>query len=275
MTRGWIAAVLIALSFSAFGQNPAPTTSGTAAVDADSRQTRDELRSLLRRYPPELGVVLKLDPTLFSNQTYMTHYPALANFAAQHPEVAHNTSFFLESVVLPGEGDPDPPSMRVWRTVMSDVGGFVVFLVVTSVLVWAIKTLIEQRRWTRLAAMQTEVHTKLLERFTTNEELLTYIQSPAGKRFLESAPIPLASGPAPMSAPVGRIFWSLQAGLVVVALGIGSAVASGRPSNASLPLFSIGVIGIAIGIALVLSAIIFYTLSRRLGLWPAPMTSSE
>src|SRR5436309_3300435 len=125
----------------------------TTATDTDSRQTRDELGSLLHRYPPELGLILKLDPALFNNQTYLANYPALATFAAQHPEVGHNTPFFLEFISLPSD-DRDPPSMRVWRDIMGDVAGFSVFLVVTFVLIWAIRTLVEQRRWSRLAAMQ-------------------------------------------------------------------------------------------------------------------------
>ena len=39
--------------------------------------------------------------------------------------------------------------------------------------------------------MQYQVHNKLLDRFTSNEDLLAYVQTPAGRRFLESAPIPL------------------------------------------------------------------------------------
>ena len=109
-----------------------------------------------------------------------------------------------------------------------------------------------------------------MDRFTSNEDLLAYIQTPAGKRFLESAPIPLTAGPRPISAPVGRIFWSLQAGLIMIAAGIGFDLASLRvQGNGSQALYAIGVIGILVGIALVISAIVFYALSRRFGLWEA------
>jgi hypothetical protein len=269
MIRGTIAAILLAVAASAFAANPAPVT---PSVDADSRQTREEMKSLLHRYPPELGMVLKLDPTLFGNQTYLANYPALATFVAQHPEVAHNPSYFLEEVTLPGEHFvPEPQSMRMWRAIIGDIGGFFAFLIVTFVLIWAVKTLIEQRRWSRLSKVQTEVHSKLLDRFTSNEELLAYIQSPAGKRFFESAPIPLQAGPRPISAPVERIFWSLQVGLVMIATGIGFDLVSLRvQGQASEALYGIGVIGLMVGIALVISAIVFYVLSRRFGLWESP-----
>ena len=275
MIRKIVSLILLAVASSAIAAKPtaaAPTATATVIAtapvdDTDSRQTREEMKALLRRYPPELGMVLKLDPTLFNNEAYLANYPALASFVGQHPQIAHNPSYFLEQVSIGGESE-DPVSMRAWRLIMGDVAGFLVFLVVTSVLIWAVKMLIEQRRWSRLSKVQTEVHSKLLDRFTSNEELLAYIQTPAGKRFFESAPIPLEAGPRPISAPIGRIFWSLQAGLVMIALGIGFNLVSLRVKPpAAEGLYGVGIIGLMVGIALVISAIIFYVLSRRFGLW--------
>jgi len=260
MIRWSLATILLAISSIAWAQSPAPAP--LQVVTADSHQTREDFRTLLRKYPPQLATVLRLDPTLFADQQYMANYPALTSFIAQHPEVAHNPQFFLGSA---GGSDFED---RSWHQISGDIAAFLVFLVVTSVIVWIIKTLIEQRRWNRLSAIQTEVHSKLLDRFTSNEELLAYLQSPAGKKFLESAPIPLEAGPRPMSAPVGRIFWSVQAGLVMIAGGIGFDLVSFKVVGAgSAVLYGIGVIALLIGIALVLSAGVFYVISRRFGLW--------
>jgi hypothetical protein len=282
MIRRTLALIFFGLAASAFAAPPAPatataTTTVTAAVDADSRQTREEMKSLLRRYPPELGYVLKLDPTLFGNQAYLANYPAMANFVAQHPEVAHNPSYFLDEITLPNErSEPDLPSMRMWRQIVGDIFGGIAFLVVTAVLIWIIKTLVDQRRWNRLSRVQTEVHSKLLERFTSNDELLAYMQTPAGKRFFESAPIALEAGPRPMRAPIGRIFWSLQAGLVLIAMGIGFDLVSLRvKAEASEALYGLGMISLLVGIALVLSAGVFYLLSRRFGLWQPPAANES
>ena len=261
MIRTSIAAVLLATSAAALAQAPAPV----GLVENDSHQVREELHSLLRKYPPQLATVLKLDPTLLSNQPYMANYPALKAFVAQHPQVVHNPAFFLEG----GPGlESDPGNLRGWHQMIGDAAAFLVFLLITAVLVWMVKTLIEQRRWSRLAAIQTEVHSKLLDRFTSNEDLLAYLQSSAGKRFMEAAPIPLEPGQRPMSAPVGRIFWSVQAGLVAIAAGIGFDLVSLRvPAPESAALYGIGVIALFVGIALVISAGVFYLLSRRFGLW--------
>lgn len=280
MIRRTLALIFFALAANALAAQPAPATAtatATAAIDADSRQTREELKSLLRRYPPELGYVLKLDPTLFGNQTYLTNYPALANFIAQHPEVAHNPSYFLDEVTLPNERyEPDPPGLRMWRQIVGDIFGGIAFVIVTSVLIWIIKTLVDQRRWNRLSRVQTEVHGKLLERFTSNEELLAYMQTPAGKRFFESAPIALEAGPRPMQAPISRIFWSLQAGLVLIAMGIGFDLVSLRvKGEASEALYGLGMIGLLIGVALAVSAGVFYVLSRKFGLWQPPAANES
>src|ERR1700730_12221395 len=98
-----------------------------------------------------------------------------------------------------------------------------------------------------------------MDRFTSNEELLAYLQSPAGKRLLDSAPMPLEAGPRPMNAPVGRIFWSLQAGLVLIGVGIGFDLVSGRVSlAASSALYGIGMVSLLVGISLLISALVFY-----------------
>ncbi len=279
--RHSLAALLFAMSAAAYGaktpaKEPPPvatsteqTSTGVVTGELDSRETREKLREVLHRYPPQLGMVLKLDPTLFTNQTYLTNYPALATFVAAHPEVIHSPGYFLE--IVPGPESNTSAGVRMWMSIMGGLAAFSVFVIVTGVLAWMVRTLIEQRRWSQLSKSQTEVHTKLLDRFTSNEELLAYIQTPAGRRFLESAPIPLEAGPRPISAPVGRILWSVQVGLVIAAAGIGLQTVSFQAQKEFAPVLSaIGLVSICVGIAFVLSAIIAYALSRRLGLWTSP-----
>ncbi len=74
---------------------PAPTVTG---LETDARQVREQLESLLMKYPPEVGRILKMDPTMLSNQQYLTQYPAIQAFMNGHPEIARNPTFYLESV---------------------------------------------------------------------------------------------------------------------------------------------------------------------------------
>jgi len=129
----------------------------------------------------------------------------------------------------------------------------------------------EQRRWSRLSRVQTEVHGKVLERLTSNDELLRYIETPAGRRFLESAPIPVDTASRQVSAPIGRILWSIQMGLVVAAAGVGLRfVSSGIDKEAAQPLHALGVVALCVGIGFVLSAVLSFILSRRLKLFEPP-----
>lgn len=240
-----------------------------AQIEADSRETREQLRSTLRTYPPSVGRVLRIDPTLLSNDAYLATYPKLQMFLKQHPEVQHNPGFFFEGFA---DEEPDSPTFREWQRAGGDIAAFLVFLIVSSVVVWIFRAILEQRRWNRLSTIQTDVHSKLLDRFTSNDELLAYLQSPAGKKFFEMAPIPLEAGPRPMSAPVGRIFFSVQVGLVLIAAGVGFDLVSQRATAGAPALYGIGVIALLIGIAMVLSGGIFYLLSRRFGLWPTTVS---
>ena len=69
--------------------------------------------------------------------------------------------------------------------------------------------------------VHTEVHDKLMDRFTANEDLLAYMQTPAAQRFLESAPLPNDSPSRPVGAPFSRILWSVQVGVVLAAGALG------------------------------------------------------
>jgi ABC-type multidrug transport system fused ATPase/permease subunit len=263
-----------AIATTAFAQAPATATSTTSTVtrtvvmDSDSQETRETFHTALQRYPTEVSRVLKLDPSLMTNQSYLANYPALASFLAQHPEIAHSPTFYLANVYVGDEQRPENSSERVWRSVMEGLSIFAVIALVTGVLTWLVRTLLEHRRWSRVSKTQAEVHNKLMDRFTTNEDLLAYIQTPAGKRFLESTPIALDGAPRAVSAPVGRILWSVQVGLVLAAAGFGlQYVSRSIEKTVSQPLFAMGVLALSIGIGFVISAVVSYVLSRRLGLW--------
>ena len=148
---------------------------------------------------------------------------------------------------------------------------FSVFAVITGTIIWLVKMLVDHRRWLRLSKVQVEVHTKLLDRFTSNDDLMAYIQTPAGRKFLESAPISVEDAqPRHVGAPFGRIFWSVQAGTVLLLAGIGLQIIGQRQQwdEIAQPLSSMGILVVAVGVGFLISAVASYFLSRRLGLLP-------
>ena len=245
---------------------------GARAQQPDSERTRSELGELMRHYPPTLEHVLALDPGLLGSQPYLSAYPALQNFLAAHPEIARNPSYYFGDRRFADDRELSP--LDLWHQVLSGAEAFLAFGMAIGVVVWLIRTVIDYRRWSRLAKVQTEAHTKILDRFTDNADLLAYIQSHAGKRFLESTPIVLDSGPRQVSAPLGRILWSVQAGLVITAAGIGSYMVGGQfvnpriAGNAFGPqrFQVLGELAMAVGIGFVVSAGASFLISKRLGL---------
>jgi len=149
---------------------------------------------------------------------------------------------------------------------MGDLAALLAFALGMGVVIWIIRTFVDSRRWNRLARVQAEAHTKLLDRFTSNEDLLAYIQSPAGAKFLEAAPISLDAGPRSVAAPMGRILWSVQGGVVLIAAGIGLAMIRVPSGQDGTPLQALSILAIALGVGFLVSAVVSYFISWRLGL---------
>ena len=242
-------------------------------MDADA--TRRALMELLERHPPSVGRVLKLDPSLMRNEAYLSAYPQVRQFLEEHPEVALNAPYYLEHIQNGYDyRERNPTREEMTQVVLAGLAGFTAFIVVLSTLVWLIRTIVDHRRWNRLSKIQAEVHTKLMDRFSTNDELLTYVQTPSGRRFLESGPSPLQQETAPpvLSAPFSRILWSVQLGSVLLVSGVGLLFLSGRAIQEAREVFYIaGCLATAIGAGFIVSAGAAYILSRRLGLLDRPV----
>jgi len=244
--------------------------------DQDARAVRRDLIDVMRKYPPTLGEILKLDPSLMSSGAYLAPYPALQAFLAAHPDVVKNPSYYFDSFSTGGGyAEQDSPSLRLWHDILGGALGLTIFATIVAVVTWLVRLLVDYRRWNRLAKVQADAHAKLLDRFTANDELIAYVQSPAGSRFLQSAPIALDPGTRRLGAPVSRILWSAQAGLVVMMAGLAFQYVSSRVDpDAQQPLFAVGVVALAVGVGFLLSAGAAYAISHRLGLFePLPPAS--
>jgi hypothetical protein len=262
---------------------PGPSTSARQAAGAQTMQTaplsaqsaadtRRAFYQVLEQYPPGLGRVMRLDPTLMSNQAYLASYPAVAAFLQQNPDVPRNPGFYLErydpNYSIPYPPDPRREALAMWRNYLEFVGAFIVFGIVVVGVVGIGKYFIEYRRWYRISKMNAEVHNKILDRFGSNEELLAYIDSPAGRRFLEATPLaPTAAPPRAMGAPFGRIMLSVQIGILLIAAAIGLLVVSDQAiEEVQQLLASMSILAFCLGVGSVVSAAASYVLSRRLGL---------
>src|SRR5262245_700186 len=235
----------------------------------DAPTTRERLREMLNEYPPSLRQVLALDPTLMLNPQYIAPYPRLAAYLTQHPEIPRNPSYFLGEMRYTPQENSRRQSIDAIQETLAGLGVFLFLITAISLAAHVGKSILEHRRWMHATKIQTEAHTKLVDRLASNEELMAYVQSTAGQRFLTSQPIAIevdARLPG-YTAPIGRILTSAQIGIVVAFGGLGLWFAKNRVIDEVAQLLTvISVLAVALGLGFVLSALLSYGLSRQMGL---------
>lgn len=262
---------VVGLCSPAAAQQPAPApVPDTIRVVQSAESTREELRGILRTYPETVGEILRRDPTLMARPDYMASYPQLAQFVAQHPEIPRNVEYYFDGYQGWQRRQQLDPEYEALGVLLGGLAGFLAFSAIFGVLVWLVRAVIQHRRWLKSSQVQADVHSKLMDRMTTNEELLAYIQSPAGRRFLEAVPPrPEPESPA-FGAPIGPIIWSMMAGIVFATVGAGFRVAAGSIGDEVQKAFTVvGVILVSLGVGFLVAAIMAFVVSSRLGLFPA------
>ena len=234
----------------------------------DARETRDRLNDIFNQYPPSVRDVLRIHPTLMYRPDYMANYPVLAAFMEQHPEIAHNPAYFIgEHRYEEQNNNPRIEAVRAMRNAVEFAGIALIVMTITTGVVFLVKTVVEHWRWQRAMKAQNELNSKLIDRFASSEDLLAYIQSPQGKALTEGPILPQAA-PRAIGAPLSRIFWSLQSGIVLGALGGALMVVSSTTDEAEVATFlnGVGIVVLMIGLGFAVSAVVSYLLSQRLGL---------
>jgi hypothetical protein len=288
----WIVALIAApLLYGALASaQPHPATPPAAPAaqmlnNRDEKATQTELIQLLR-LSPTLTTVVSHDPSLLANQEYVAkNNPQLAAFLAAHPEVVRNPDFFLFSHLPHEQGEPDEVLERaVWpdlyraqsnygplQEITHDLGPLLAFLGFLVAFTWMIRVFIENRRWGRIFKLQSDVHARLIEKFSTSQELAAYMETDAGRRFLEAAPIPVnLESDRRVPNAVARVLTPLQIGVVMVLLGTGFMLLRHSGPDLDEPMLILGTIVLMPGIGFILSAGITWALAARLGLMPPP-----
>lgn len=265
---------------------PAAKTQPVTAApisDQELAATQEQLMQLLRTSPTLTQVVAR-DPSLLSDQEYVSrNNPQLAQFLVAHPEVARNPEYYLfthleskggrrdqalERAIWPEMSQPQYESTNAER-IMEPLSALAAFACFLGALVWVIRQIIENRRWARIFKLQSEVHGRLIEKFSSTQEIAAYMGTEAGRRFLEAAPIPVGIEPEQrMPNAVARVLWPLQIGVVLVLLGVGLLFLRHAGPDMDVPMLVLGTVVLMPGIGFILSAGITWILAGRLGLIP-------
>ena len=269
---------------------PAPAATAPVPTEKDLAATREQLLKLLRM-SPTLTTVVAHDPSLLANQDYVArNNPQLAQFLATHPEIARNPDFYLFTQLNPADGGPDQALERaVWpeysqprrdasalQSFMGDLPPILAFIGVVGALMWLIRQLLENRRWGRIFKLQSEVHGRLIDKFSSNQELALYMGTEAGKRFLEAAPIPVGFEPEQrVPNAVARVLTPLQIGIVLVLLGAGLFLLRHASPEMEIPMLVLGTVALMPGLGFIISAGVTWVLAGRLGLMPENPAASN
>jgi len=259
-----------------------PVPQAAPISDHDLVATQEQLIELLK-LSPTLTTVVARDPSLLSDQDYVNrNNPQLAQFLVAHPEIARNPEFYLFTHVRREDGSPDEALERaVWpalvprndswsaNDVIDPIAALFAFGAFLAALVWLIRQFLENRRWSRIFKLQSEVHGRLIEKFGSNQELAGYMGTEAGKRFLEAAPIPIGiETDQRIPNAIARVLTPVQIGIVLVLLGVGFFLLRNVRYEMHDPMLVLGTIALMPGIGFIISAGITWALAGRLGLIP-------
>jgi len=139
------------------------------------------------------------------------------------------------------------------------VAVMVVLLALFATIGWVIYLVAETTKRQRRLKAQTELHGRLLDKFSSAREVVEFLQTPGGAQFVDSYS-------SEREEPVNGILRSTHRGIILVVVGtgcLGLIKAYGSENN---PLLVMGVILFCLGVGFLLSAAVSHRLSRTLGL---------
>ncbi|MDR3676554.1 MAG: hypothetical protein P4N24_13765 [Acidobacteriota bacterium] len=244
----------------AYAQKAPAAVSATSPLDQDISSVdvqRGALDRFLDKHPEIENDVLGNPPTM-SDPRYLHEHPELQAFLESHPLVKADPRAFLS-----------PIKWRYYprRSALGDLVPFLAWGCFLLAVFWVVRTLVENRRWNRSFKMHEDVQAKLIEKFASGQDFNAFMQSDTGRRLLEWTPPVMDTTARGLPNPLGRIFWSLQAGLVLLVVGLGLlGVRGGMAANAAPPLLFFGTLAMTLGTGFILSALVSYGLSKHLDL---------
>ena len=139
---------------------------------------------------------------------------------------------------------------------LSDI---VAMISIPAMLAWFAWIVFGNIRRFKIAKLQAEVQTKLLDKISSSQDLITYAQTEAGREMLESLKVERHS-------PHTRIIGALQTSIVMICLGAAFLFLRGRISGTEEGFLVFGTLATMLGAGFGLSAVAAYYLSKSFGL---------
>lgn len=142
---------------------------------------------------------------------------------------------------------------------MEALGPMIGVIGMMVVIAWIVRIVTTSRRQTKMAALQAEMQEKLLDKFGSSEEVISYLESDAGRQFLDTATFE-------PSNPYKRILGSIQSGLILAFAGGAFLFLRGQLTGADDAFVFLGALSLALGLGFLFSAVATFVLSKSWGL---------
>jgi len=145
--------------------------------------------------------------------------------------------------------------------------GFETMPMVVSVAFFAMVAIIVSnaaRSRQRIARMQVEIQSKMIERFGSAPEFVGFLQSDSGRQFMQGM------GAVPRARAGNSILLTVRRAVVLSFLGVGFLAICISPEYRNEGFFIAGCILLGLGVGYGVSAVLSVKLSRAWGLMPPP-----
>ncbi len=142
---------------------------------------------------------------------------------------------------------------------MGDIAPMIAGLGFFTMVGWIVYVIVEGRRRRERLKVFTDFHTRLLDRIGSAKEFGEFLQTDGGVRFLDS----LSVEP---SRPAERIIRAMQVGVVMLALGVALLILGRVFTHDAEGFIVSGAIFFSLGVGFLLSTGTSYYLSRKMGL---------
>lgn len=104
-----------------------------------------------------------------------------------------------------------------------------------------------------------ELQQRLIDRFSTASELVSFLQTPEGSQYME------AFTAVPFDSPRTKVIGSVRTGLIIVFASVG-LIAAGAVDGDVFATLPIGLLGAFVGAGFLVSAIVTWQMAKSFGL---------
>jgi hypothetical protein len=125
---------------------------------------------------------------------------------------------------------------------------------------WIVWVLFSSIRRYKIARFQADVQSRLLHQLGSAENVLAYINTPAGQKFV-------ADLTTERVTPYERILSSTQAGIIIACFGVALLVLRSKLPFSDEAFTIFGTLAVALGIGFGVAAVVSFFLSRSFGLF--------